>query len=118
MILSSDQKKIWDSPWGLIHRNYNTTTSIALHPLTEILIDETSRLQFSKTPASSEPGPMIAGRGVKSLLIDLFWQHIQSLEASRSKFVASISIQPFVLQADRLKSSIRLSEAIMIFIVK
>ncbi len=78
MILSSDQKKIWDSPWGLIHRNYNTTTSIALHPLTEILIDETSRLQFSKTPASSEPGPMIAGRGVKSLLIDLFWQHIQS----------------------------------------
>jgi hypothetical protein len=78
MILSSEQKNIWDSPWGLIHRTYNVTTSIALHPLTEILIDETSRLQFSKMPASSEPGPMIAGRGVKSLLIDLFWNHIQA----------------------------------------
>ncbi len=78
MILNSEQKNIWDSPWGLIHRNYNVITPIALHPLTEILIDETSRLQFSKTPASSEPGPMIAGRGVKSLLIDLFWSDIHS----------------------------------------
>ncbi len=76
-ILGSGVKNIWESPWGLIERTYHTTTSIALHPLTEILIDETSRLQFSKTPASSEPGPMIAGRGVKSLLIDLFWNHIQ-----------------------------------------
>jgi hypothetical protein len=76
MILGSETKNIWDSPWGLIERKHHTTSSIALHPLTEILIDETSRLQFSKAPASPEPGPMIAGRGVKSLLIDLFWNHI------------------------------------------
>lgn len=77
-IVGANKKTIWDSPWGLVSRTYNTVTSIALHPLTEILIDETSRLQFSKLPASSEPGPMIAGRGVKSLLIDLFWDHIHN----------------------------------------
>lgn len=78
MILGSEQKMLWDSPWGLISRPHSLMTSIALHPLTEILIDETSRLQFSKLPTSSEPGPMIAGRGVKSLLIDLFWEHINA----------------------------------------
>jgi hypothetical protein len=78
MTMGTEQKTIWDSPWGLIARPYFVTTTIALHPLTEILIDETSRLQFSKLPASSEPGPMIAGRGVKSLLIDLFWDRINA----------------------------------------
>ncbi len=77
MIVGSDSKNIWDSPWGLIDRKYNITTAIALHPLTEILIDETSRLQFSKSPVSPEPGPMIAGRGLKSLLIDLYSDYIK-----------------------------------------
>lgn len=85
-ILNSETKNIWDSPWGLISRTYNQTSSVALHPLTEILIDETSRLQFSKSPASSEPGPMIAGRGVKSLLIDLYWQQINQDDYFKTLF--------------------------------
>ena len=73
MILSEKKKNIWSSPWGKIDRLHPQTVQTTLQPLTEILIDETSRLQFSKIPASSEPGPMIAGRGVKSLLVDLFF---------------------------------------------
>jgi len=80
MILTQKNKAIWDSPWGKIERSHVAVQSISLQPLTEILVDETARLQFSKVPASSEPGPMIAGRGVKSLLIDLFFSSLKEKE--------------------------------------
>lgn len=86
MILTNTEKKIWNSPWGKVQRTHLNPIYIALHPLTEILIDETARLQFSKNPASSEPGPMIAGRGVKSLLIDLFYDDFLNIETFQNLF--------------------------------
>lgn len=86
MILTNQTKNIWNSPWGKIDRNHPMMTQTALQPLTEILIDETSRLQFSKVPASSEPGPMIAGRGVKSLLVDLFFTDLLKVESFTTLF--------------------------------
>ncbi len=80
MILTEKTKSVWDSPWGKIERPHAQVHPMALQPLTEILVDETARLQFSKTPASSEPGPMVAGRGVKSLLIDLFFNSLKEKE--------------------------------------
>lgn len=80
MSVGLEQKNLWDSPWGLIHRPHAETAALGLHPFTEILIDETHRLQFSKTQAASEPGPMVAGRGVKSLLIDAFFDKLKANE--------------------------------------
>jgi hypothetical protein len=78
MVLEKDHKSSWDSPWGKIKRPHYRNTKLSLHPLTEILIDENAYLQFSKSPAPSEPGPMTAGRGVKSLIIDVFYSDMKS----------------------------------------
>ncbi len=77
MVLEKSHKSSWDSPWGKIKRPHYRNTKLSLHPLTEILIDENAYLQFSKTPAPSEPGPMTAGRGVKSLILDVFYSDLK-----------------------------------------
>lgn len=78
MVLEKDHKSSWDSPWGKIKRSHYRNTKLSLHPLTEILIDQNAYLQFSKAPAPSEPGPMTAGRGVKSLILDVFYSDMKS----------------------------------------
>jgi len=126
MILRSEKKTIWDSPWGLIERPHHTTIAMALHPLTEILIDETSRLQFSKLPTSSEPGPMIAGRGVKSLLIDLFWDSIHENPDFKTLFPqlenkllqTKIESQFKVLEKGQISESSELTKSDLIRFVK
>jgi N-methylhydantoinase A len=77
MVLQKNKEMHWDSPWGKLDRPHFTNAKLSLHPLTEILIDENALLQFSKNPASSEPGPMTAGRGVKSLILDLFYSDLK-----------------------------------------
>lgn len=78
IILENSMEDIWDSPWGKIHRPHYRTVRFSLSPLTEILVDNNALLQFSKTPAPSEPGPMTAGRGVKSLILDLFYSDMKN----------------------------------------
>lgn len=77
VILENSMEDLWDSPWGKIHRPHYKTVRYSLGPLTEILVDSNALLQFSKNPAPSEPGPMTAGRGVKSLILDLFYNDMQ-----------------------------------------
>ncbi len=78
MVLEKVNKSSWDSPWGKIQRPHYRNTKLSLHPLTEILIDGNAYLQFSKVPAPSEPGPMTAGRGVKSLILDVFYSDLKN----------------------------------------
>ena len=78
MVLEKSHQSCWDSPWGKIQRPHYRNTPLSLHPLTEILIDENAFLQFSKIPAPSEPGPMTAGRGVKSLILDVFFADLKN----------------------------------------
>ncbi|MBC7753550.1 MAG: hypothetical protein H7Z71_04880 [Moraxellaceae bacterium] len=78
MVLEKSHQSCWDSPWGKIQRSHFRNTPLSLHPLTEILIDENAFLQFSKMPAPSEPGPMTAGRGVKSLILDVFFADLKN----------------------------------------
>ena len=78
MVLEKVNKSSWDSPWGKIQRPHYRNTKLSLHPLTEILIDGNAYLQFSKVPAPSEPGPMTAGRGVKSVILDVFYSDLKN----------------------------------------
>ncbi len=75
--LKNEQKSHWKSPWGKIQRNHYAFENLSLHPLTEIYIDQNSLLQFSSHPSPSEPGPMVGGRGVKSLVLDIFLDEIK-----------------------------------------
>lgn len=88
MVLEQEQITSWDSPWGKILRPHFRNTKLSLHPLTEILIDENTYLQFSKNPAPSEPGPMTAGRGVKSLILDVFYQDMKNKKLLSQLFPA------------------------------
>lgn len=85
-IIDNTQEQFWDSPWGKIERQHFAVKKMALHPLTEILIDENGLLQFSKTPIASEPGPMTAGRGVKSVALDTFFEEIKRSEQLNDLF--------------------------------
>ena len=88
MVLENKLEPTWDSPWGNINRKHYSNTRLTLHPLTEILLDENTLLKFSKNPASSEPGPMTAGRGVKSLILDLFYSDFKKNESMIQLFPA------------------------------
>lgn len=85
--MSTKTETCWQSPWGTVVRNHFKTQPIGFHPLTEIYIDNSSLLELSKTPAATEPGPMIAGRGTKTLLLDAFYENIFS---STSKSVSDL----------------------------
>lgn len=74
--IDRNSQNIWDSPWGKVERPHPQQFQIGLHPLTEVFIDEVSMIQFSKSPISIEPGPMIAGRGSKTTVLDLFSDEI------------------------------------------
>ncbi len=89
MVLQKNIQSYWDSPWGKISRPHFENTKLALHPLTEIMIDENSFLQFSKQPMASEPGPMAAGRGVKSLILDVFFSDLKK-QVSLAKLFPSL----------------------------
>lgn len=78
-VLENKKQKYWKSPWGEIERPHHFSHQLSVHPLTEVFIDQNGWLQFSKTPASSEPGPMIAGRSVKPVVLDLFFNDLQNL---------------------------------------
>lgn len=91
MVLQKRKESFWDSPWGVLNRPHYVNIKLSLHPLTEVLIDENSLLQFSKTPASSEPGPMTAGRGVKSLILDLFYSDLKTKNLLTSIFPALLN---------------------------
>lgn len=75
-VLDKEIKPVWDSPWGAISRPHYSLKSLSINPLTHVYLDESSFLQFSKAPAASEPGPMIAGRGTRTLLIDVFYKEL------------------------------------------
>lgn len=88
MVLKKTMEPVWDSPWGKVDRPHFENTKLSLHPLTEILIDENAFLQFSKHPAASEPGPMTAGRGVKSLILDIFYTDLKEKSKMQILFPA------------------------------
>jgi hypothetical protein len=76
-VIKQIKSKSWKSPWGEIQfESEFTKETLSISPRQEILIDETSRLQISKNSISTETGPFIAGRSVKSVVIDLFSDEI------------------------------------------
>lgn len=75
--IKSIPSQIWKSPWGEIECDAPLTRELLpISPRQEILIDDTARLQISKNSTSIETGPFIAGRSVKSVVIDLFSDEI------------------------------------------
>lgn len=66
----------WQSPWGKVDYKHVVAEAIGIHPFSEVRINQSGHLSFSKIPAAIEPGPMLAGRSVKALVIDAFYKII------------------------------------------
>lgn len=67
---------VWKSPWGNVNYEHIESEAIGIHPFSEVKIHSSGHLVFSKIPAAIEPGPMLAGRSVKTLVVDAFFKTI------------------------------------------
>jgi len=76
IILKNKYCDVWNSPWGDIHYSHLQTHQLGIHPFSEVFINGSGHLSFSQQPAAIEPGPMLAGRSVKPLVVDAFYQVI------------------------------------------
>jgi hypothetical protein len=72
---------VWNSPWGKVDYEHIESESIGIHPFSEVKIHSSGHLVFSKVPAAIEPGPMLAGRSVKALVVDAFYKTIAKDES-------------------------------------
>lgn len=80
IVMKNRLVSVWNSPWGKVDYEHIQSESIGIHPFSEIKIHSSGHLVFSKVPAAIEPGPMLAGRSVKALVVDAFYKTISKDE--------------------------------------
>lgn len=76
----------WNSPWGAMpieHYNYN---DLSVHPFSEVKLNHLAILQIESSQQQLEPGPVIAGRAIKPLVIDLFCNELLNNELAKNLF--------------------------------
>jgi len=76
IIMKNEYQQTWHSPWGDVEYPHIVTHPIGIHPFSEVLINGSGHLSFSTVPVAIEPGPMLAGRSVKPLIVDAFFDVI------------------------------------------
>lgn len=76
IVMKNKTSPVWKSPWGKVDYEHIESESIGIHPFSEVKIHSSGHLVFSKIPAAIEPGPMLAGRSVKALVVDAFYKTI------------------------------------------
>lgn len=80
IVMKNKTSPVWNSPWGKVDYEHIESESIGIHPFSEVKIHSSGHLVFSKVPAAIEPGPMLAGRSVKTLVVDAFYKTISKDE--------------------------------------
>lgn len=78
IVMKNKTVPTWNSPWGKVDYEHIESESIGIHPFSEVKIHSSGHLVFSKVPAAIEPGPMLAGRSVKTLVVDAFYKTIST----------------------------------------
>lgn len=76
IVMKNKISPVWNSPWGKVNYEHIESEAIGIHPFSEVKIHSSGHLVFSKVPAAIEPGPMLAGRSVKTLVVDAFYKTI------------------------------------------
>lgn len=80
IVMKNKISPVWKSPWGKVDYEHIESEAIGIHPFSEVKIHSSGHLVFSKVPAAIEPGPMLAGRSVKTLVVDAFYKTISKDE--------------------------------------
>ncbi|MBC7467629.1 MAG: hypothetical protein H7256_16680 [Bdellovibrio sp.] len=85
-MITTVPKRPWASPWGLIPLEHKDLAELPPHPFSEIKLDHLSMLSIAKKPMQYEPGPVMAGRGMKPLVIDAFQEDLADNNYMQSLF--------------------------------
>lgn len=75
-LIQTQENSHWQSPWGSIPTSHYQTRELYPHPFSEVRLDHLSMICISQKPTQHEPGPVCAGRGIKPLVLDLFFEEI------------------------------------------
>jgi hypothetical protein len=75
--LKNKSASSWESPWGNIPIEHFEQTELEVHPFSELKLNQISMLSYDKTVTQLEPGPVLAGRAIKPLVLDLYWEELQ-----------------------------------------
>lgn len=76
----------WQSPWGSIPVEHSHYYDLFIHPFSEVKLNHLSILQVEGGTLQLEPGPVVAGRAIKPLLLDLFYNEMAENTLSKSLF--------------------------------
>ncbi len=84
--ISTETVSEWQSPWGRIPIEHYKFSDLAIHPFSEIKLNHLSLLQIENNPQQLEPGPVVAGRAIKPLVIDLFYSELLENDLAKNLF--------------------------------
>jgi hypothetical protein len=84
--IQQNRVQFWQSPWGAIPVEHNSYFDLFAHPFSEVKLNHLSILQVENGVLQLEPGPVVAGRGIKPLMIDLFYQEISENDLCKKLF--------------------------------
>ncbi len=96
--IKTEKKDTWLGPWGAIPVDHYSHTDLYVHPFSEVKLNHLALLHINNNLQQLEPGPVIAGRAIKPLTLDLFYA-----ELAENKLAQNIFGQ---LTQDTLKSKI------------
>ena len=76
----------WKSPWGSISYSHPKIEEFNLSPYFELTVDSNGQLITSKNAPQFEPGPIVAGRSVKTLILDAFSDELKTNKLANGMF--------------------------------
>lgn len=76
----------WQSPWGIIPVEHSHYYDLFIHPFSEVKLNHLSILQVESGSLQLEPGPVVAGRAIKPLMLDLFFNEMAENSLSQNLF--------------------------------
>lgn len=85
-LIQTKSASLWQSPWGAIPTEHFEARDLYPHPFSEVRLDHLSMICISQQPAQHEPGPVCAGRGIKPLVLDLFYEEIGKIPKMQTLF--------------------------------
>lgn len=78
---------LWQSPWGSIPLEHTENAELSIHPLAEVNLNQFELIQIDSHPPQLEPGPVVAGRAIKPLVLDLFYEELQENQLAQKLFL-------------------------------
>lgn len=67
----------WHSPWGTIQYTKPNTEKFSMSPFCELTINVAGQVVVASATPQFEPGPIVAGRSVKTLILDVFSEELR-----------------------------------------